>query len=174
VSSIEYDQIVEDAWYSFGDFTAAPTQTEIEHMLNDAKEEKEALKRKAKKIRNTLLIGAICIAIALFIIVTDIYVDLLVSPHFILSLIFALLLLYHMGTLMVAQWSIKKSMDKLRSVIRMLSPSKDKFLLEKIYAFSQKNRALSRYLEETRGRMLTQTEVDAIDTLKKRASGFLK
>ena len=165
---MEYGEILHDAWHALGDFNTIPNQTQIENMFKEAQEEKKDLIKKYKKIKTTLLLGVLSIAVALFIIFTDIHIDLMHSPQFILSVIFVLLVVYHMFTLIVAEWSLKKNIVKQESIIKMVSPEKDKILLEKIYAFSHKNEEVAHYLEEVRGRMLTQTEVLAIDTVRKK------
>jgi hypothetical protein len=164
---MEYDEIVRLAWQTAGDFSKPPTQMQIDRMIKSAKREKVEMRGNAKKIRNVLVLGVFSILAALFIVVTHVQADAMAYPYFTLSLIFIVLIGYHMYTLIMVWRSIKKHIVLQDSIVALASPAKDKSRLEKIYLFSIENEALAHYLEDTHGRTLTKTEVNAIETLRK-------
>jgi cation transport ATPase len=169
VSKMEYDEIVRLAWNTAGNFRKPPTQTQIDRMIKSAKSEKVEMRGNAKKIRNVLVLGVFSILAALFIVVTHIQADAMEYPYFTLSLIFIVLIGYHMYTLIMVWRSIKKHILLQDSIVALASPAKDKSRLEKIYIYSVEDEALARYLEDTQGRTLTRSEADVIETLRKKA-----
>jgi hypothetical protein len=174
VSIMEYDEIIRLAWHPVGDFSKPPTQTQIDRMIKNAKREKEELWENAKKIKNVLILGVFSILAALFIVVTHIQADAMAIeyPYFSLGLIFIVLVGYHMYTLVMVRRSIKKHILAQDAIIKMASPAKDTFQLERIYIFSTENEALAHYLEDTHGRTLAQSEADVLDSLRKEAGAI--
>ncbi len=169
ISRMEYNEIVRLAWHALGDFSTPPTQTQIDRMIKNAKRGSEEARGNIKKINNVLWLGVFSILIALFIAVAHIQANVIAYPYFTLSLIFIVLVGYHMYTLLMMRQSLKKHLLMQESIVKMASPSKDRSQLESIYMLSIENEALTRYLEDTHDRMLTKLEVDAIDTLRKKA-----